>query len=151
MKKIIILIFFIFLAGCATSGPEPTNKEYNQATESLNFAKDQLFSISASWFPNTIFTGYEFPPLTPTRGRLFIFPKRLIFAAYDDSTNRFLKGYEIEFAKITWVIGKPHGVSRIIKLQADNTVQSFVFGELSKKEGQDKDQIMEYILNSIKN
>ena len=153
MRHIIplIVITTIILSGCATVGPEPTNKDYSQAITSMPIAKEALYSVPASWYPNTLLGDAMSFHATSTSGRLFITPKRLLFAVYDDSTNSFLQSYEVTFSKISWMTGKYHGVARIIRFSANNTIQSFLFGSWTKGEDAklNKDQLLEYILGRV--
>jgi hypothetical protein len=148
---VFMMFLILFLTGCATIGPGPTNKNYKRAVETLPMAADALYSMPASWYPNTLLGDADSFNHTSISGRLFITPERLVFAVYDDSKNSFLQGYEIVFSNITWMTGKIHGVARIIRFQSNNTIQSFIFGGWAKEEGQDlnKDQILEYILGRV--
>jgi hypothetical protein len=146
-----MITLILFLTGCAAVGPGPTDKAYKQAVETLPIAADALYTIPATWFPNTLLGDADSFNHTSTSGRLFITPERLVFAVYDDSTNSFLQGYEAVFSNISWMTGRIHGVARIIRFQSNNTIQSFLFGGWTKEEGQDlnKDQILEYILGRV--
>lgn len=136
------------MTGCATPGPGATDKNYKKAIEPLQIAGDVIYSIPAWWFPNTLLGDLESLNHTSISGRLFVNQERLVFAVYDEETNSFLKGYEVAFFDIKWMTGKSLGIARIIRFQSNNEVQSFLFGRLTKSEGQelDKDQIMNDIL-----
>ena len=150
---VVLMALISFLAGCATVGPGPTNQNYKQAMETLPMVGDTLYSIAASWYPNILLGdassfhhGY-----TSISGRLFITPKKLVFAVYEGSTNSFLQGYEVVFSNITWMTGRIHGVSRIIRFQSNNTIQSFLFSGWTEIEGGEvtSDQILKYILGRV--
>ena len=148
MKSIGYIAFFsivMMLNGC-TVGPSPEN--YKQAVKSISSTNDVIGYSSAQWYTNVLLgsiTSFHSPSV---EGNLFVTPKKLIFAVYDESTNRFLQTYEVAFSKITWVKGKKHGLARIINFQSNNTIQSFIFGGYVK--GLNKDQLLEYILSHVK-
>jgi hypothetical protein len=148
---VLLMVITVLLAGCATVGPGPTSKNYKQAVKTLPMAADAIYSMPASWYPNTLLGDVDSFHHTSISGRLFVTPERLVFAVYDEPTNSFLQGYEVVFSNITWMTGKIHGVARIIRFQSNNAVQSFIFGGWSNEEGQElnKDQILEYLLGRV--
>jgi outer membrane lipoprotein-sorting protein len=155
MKSLGYIVFIslvMVLNGCATVGPSPANTNYKQAVESLSNADDAIDSITASWYTNVLLGDMKSFHNPSILGRLFVTPEKLIFVVYDEATNSFLQTYEVVFSDITWLTSKEHGVMRIIRFQANNTVQSFIFGGWAKEEGQklEKDQIVEYILGRVK-
>ena len=117
----------------------------------LPIVSDTIYSMPASWYPNMLVGGTDSFTHIPISGRLFITPERLIFAVYDEPTNSYLQGYEATFSNITWMTGKVHGVMRIIRIQYNNNIHSFIFGGWlgDEEHVSDKDQIFEYILSRV--
>ncbi len=143
---VLLLILFLLLVGCAEVGPGPTIPNYQKAIKTLPVAKNAIYTLGAHWYPNTLLGDADSFHHPATSGRLFVTPERLIFAVYDDTTNNFLQAYEVLFSHITWMTGKIFGRARIIRFQADNSIQSFLLWSETENEGQtlDKDEIFEF-------
>ena len=150
---VVLMSLISLLAGCATAGPGPTDQNYKQAVETLPMADDALYSLPASWFPNILYGDFSslHHSYSAISGRLFVTPKKLVFAVYDGSTNSYLKGYEVVFSNITWMTGKAMGLTKIIRLKSNNTIHSFSFAGWMEIEGREvtANEIMEYILGRV--
>lgn len=134
-------------ASCAVTGPAPTEAAYSQAAKSLPVAKEAKYSMSAGWYPNTILGSTESFHAKPTPGRLFVTEDRLSFAAYDEITNTFLAAYETSYSNIQWLTLTNLGLSRLVRLQAGNSVHSFAFSAAATGSGSiaEKDEVVRFL------
>lgn len=151
MKSRWSCLFTLMLSSCAVHGPGPTDVGYPEAVKRFSSAKEAEYILTASWFPNIVLGSVESFGAASSPGRLFITPERLVFAVYDDATNTFLKSFEASYSSIAWVTAKEHGLSRILRLQTNNTVHSFVFATGERPTGQpaDKDHVVKYVLGKF--
>jgi hypothetical protein len=145
----LLALVFAFLCGCATVGPGPTDKNYNDAIKTIKLFGATLYNTPGSWYPNTVLgdtSSFHNPSIN---GRLFFTPERFIFAVYDDQKNSFLKTYELSYSDIKWITGKQHGLSRILRIQSENTVNSFTFSSCFRANEQEcsKDELMNFVLD----
>lgn len=148
---ILSLIFAELSTGCATRGPIPTDSSYSQAVRIFPVSRDALYSSSSSWFPNNMLGSMRSFNAEKTRGRLFFTPDRLTFAVYDETTNTFRRGYESLYSNIRWGTIENYGLSRIIRMQSDNAVQSFTFSDAQNSEGEDvdKDEVVKFLVGKF--
>jgi hypothetical protein len=152
MKKIIILVIVLITAGCASYGPDPTEMTYRHAVSNFPPSKQAVYIVPAQWIPNVLLGDTESFHASHVDGTLFLTEDSLIFAAYDGSTDTFLQDYAAAYREITYITGKNWGMGRIIRLQANNNVQSFMQSGGYKQTGEaaDKDEIMRFILSKFK-
>ena len=135
--------------GCANFCPGPTDKNYNDAIKTIKLYGTAVYNAPGSWYPNTVLgdtSSFHNPSI---QGRLFITPERFVFAVYDDQKNSFLKAYELSYTDIKWITGKKHGLSRLLRVQSGNTVNSFSFSSCFRDKEQEcnKDELMNYVLD----
>lgn len=151
--RLVMLSLFIAVlsTGCATRGPVPSDSSYSQAVRSLSVSRDALYSSSSIWYPNNMLGSVGSFNAEKTRGRLFLTPDRLTFAVYDETSNTFRLGYESLYSKIRWGTIKDLGLSRIIRMQSDNAVQSFAFSDAQNSKGEetDKDEVVKFLVGKF--
>ena len=153
MKMAVILFTILLsLSGCATYGPGPTDIEYSQAINKLPIAKISVYTMKASWFPNVMLGDVMSFHSPSVAGTLFLSQEQMVFATFDSETNIFLQSFSSPYSDMRWITIKKHGVSRIIRIQTNNNVHSFVYSSGSKNNGEDadKDEIMQFLLDKFK-
>ncbi len=146
---IYIFIFFVTVSGCAVTGPGPKDSGFSLAARTLPAAKTAVYTISSTWYPNTMLGSVDSFHASSTPGRLFVSPERLTFAVFDDATNSFLLAYEVARSDVRWLTIKDHGLARIIRLQSGGSVNSFLFGDGETIDGKffGKDEVAKYLLS----
>jgi len=145
----ICLLVLLSLSGCAVTGPGPVHPDYGGAVRDLPFHEEAVFVVPASWYPNTILGSMSSFHASSTAGTLFITPERLLFAMYDGATNTFVQSITIQYSDVTWITGKQHGLTRILRLRTTETVSSFHFKGGADPSGVPvgKDEVMNYVLD----
>lgn len=153
IRWICIFAFFVTVSGCAVTGPNPTDAIFSKATRTLPAAKTAAYTISSSWYPNTLLGSIDSFHAKSTPGRLFVSPEMLTFAVFDDVTNSFLLAFEVARSDVRWLTIKEHGLSSIIRLQSGNSVSSFLFknGETIDGKPVGKDEVAKYLLSRYPN
>ena len=150
MKNILIAITLVFfVTGCAVVGPGPTENGYSNAVQNFTGHKEALYTSGSEWFPNVLLGSASSFNSSYIEGRLFITPERLIFAVYDSPTNSYLEAKDILYSDIDWITGKHHGLSRILRVRTDESLDSFAFSggyAIDTGENVGKDTIMKYVL-----
>lgn len=152
VRIVSLLCIVLLLAGCATFGPAPSEPEYSRAIEKLPAAKTAIYIMEAAWYPNIVLGDMSSFHAQSNAGSLFVTPEQLVFAAYDSATDRFLQSFSASYADMGWLTTKQHGLSRIVRIQINNNVHSFLYarGQKSNGESADKDEVMQYILSKSK-
>lgn len=159
MMKVVFIILLMIVYGCTTFGSKPTfgpvpmDKEYSQAINELPAAKIAVYIVPASWYPGVMLGSVmSFHSYGAVAGTLFLTQERLVFAIYDDATNIFLQSFLANYSDLVWITTKKHGLSRIIRLQSNNNIHSFLYTSGYKNNGEDadKDEIMYFLLDKFK-
>jgi len=152
IRLVALLLAILMICGCATFGPAPSEPEYSKAIEKLPAAKTAVYIMEAAWYPNIVLGDMSSFHAQSNAGSLFVTPEQLVFAAYDSATDRFLQSFSASYADMGWLTTKQHGLSRIIRVQINNSVHSFLFarGQKSNGEDADKDEVMQFVLNKGK-
>ena len=152
LNKLFLLFSVLFLQACVAHSPAPTAAGYSSAIENLSAAQNAKYVVTSNWYPNVLLGSVDSFHASSTHGKLFITPDRLVFAVYDSATKSYLQSYDISYSKITWLTAKEHGRGRIIRLQANNTINSFLFSNGVKPDGHTahKDEITNYLLEKFK-
>lgn len=147
--RLIMLLCALFLTACANSGPNPADLEYARATKSLNESQEAVYVLTADWVRDAVMGSLSsFANVSDARhGKLFIGEKSITFASYDSTTSSFIRAYRISYSDIDWLTNKKHGVSRIIRLQSNDSSHSFIFSTALDASGSrvDKDEVLRFI------
>ena len=147
MKKILFLLVFLILIGCASQrfpfsltsendGSGIIKQEYLEAIDKFNLEKDAINMIGVSWYPNVILTevlGSLDYLANPIDGVIFLTDQELIFSLYESSQNLFLQAFSAKYGEIRWMMITKWGGAKIIQLQSNNNINSFIYDRIYKK------------------
>lgn len=134
--KILVLLWVVLLVGCANAGPNPDDPQYAKAVEKIPAVKNAEYMAVAHWYPNVLLGDFASFNAVPIEGRLFATPDTLVFSVFDLPSKRFLPTNSIDYSAIDWITWKEHGLSNILRFQAENSINSFLFNHANDSSGQ---------------
>lgn len=136
--KITLLIFAIFIAGCAAIGPVSSPDFPQMVAKAVPEADGEIrFYGSGNWHPNTrgftaIRSSLLARPADPIPGVLVITSDTVLFQQWDDETKTFDVVKRLQFSELTSVALDTYGLNRRIVLRKkDLSYESFDFTQAS--------------------
>ena len=82
-------------------------------------------------------------------GALVAGADRLAFVVEDPATGRQFTAWEAPLSSVTWITAKDHGLARIIRLNAGDSIHSFLFSS-SSSDGVSKDAFVARVLSKFR-
>ena len=138
MKSIIgtlIVGMALLMVGCASSGPSLDDPSFEGSTETLNLDGQIELAVTSNWYPNTVLstswsvTGASTWHNAAHFGKLALTDRELAFLLWDEQEAVFMEVYEADYAHLTKINSKRHGMSQVVVVYLEDAVHSFTVGK----------------------
>jgi hypothetical protein len=141
VRSLVAIVIAAALSGCAVSGPGIVGPSY------VASAGDT--SMRSNWYSNNMLGDALTFNAPSVEGALVAGADRLAFVVEDPATGRQFTAWEAPLSSVTWITAKDHGLARIIRLKAGDSIHSFLFSS-SSSDGVSKDAFVARVLSKFR-